>query len=122
MVTGARISLTKEPKQDTAFDSQSEVNRFVKEDIFTCNNIYFKKIRHFSENGTLKYRKTAVSKEFTVRVIWSPDDPYFTYQFQKKPYYNRNIFGPLKFRYRQGLLYLVWNSGVLTFQYHSWLI
>jgi hypothetical protein len=53
MFTGARISLTNEPKQDAAFDSRSELNRFVKEDKFTCNSAYFKNIQqHFSENGT----------------------------------------------------------------------
>jgi hypothetical protein len=53
MSIGARISVTNEPKQDTAFDCQSELNRFVKEDKFTCNSTYFKKIRrNVSENGT----------------------------------------------------------------------
>ena len=41
---GARISLINEPKQDTAFDSHSELNRFVKEDRVTFNIPYFKKI------------------------------------------------------------------------------
>jgi len=60
--TGARISLTNEPNQDAAFDSHSELNRFVKEDKFTCNSSYLKKIqRHFSENGSWEKRKTAVS-------------------------------------------------------------
>jgi len=56
------ISRTNEPKKDTAFDSQPELNRFFKEEKFTFNSANFKKIQqHLSENGTWEQRKTAVS-------------------------------------------------------------
>jgi hypothetical protein len=40
-------------------------------------------------------------KKFTVRKIWSPDDPYLKYLHQKQTSCKRKNFGPLGFHYRQ---------------------
>jgi hypothetical protein len=42
---------------------------------------------------------------FTVRMIWSPDNPYLRYLYEREPSCNGKSFGLSRFRYRQFSLY-----------------
>ena len=72
MFIGARIALTNEPKKDRAFDSQSELNGFIKEDMYVVV-VYRRNILHFVilllHDGMASVKKKKTSLRLTVHIL-----------------------------------------------------